>query len=334
MSMPRTVALIARSMQAQCFMDEDLDRIAAVTVFRRAEHDAMTDDRQLEALAGAEIAITGWGTRPFTPAMLDAAPGLKLVAHAAGSVKGLVHAAFLERGIRVCSAAWANGRSVAEFAFGMMMVSMKAVWQCRAAMPENRWPQEEARGWMREPFGATVGIVGAGVIGREMIHLCRTLELGAVLVYDPYLSEEAAQELGAIKVDLDELMGRSDVVSLHTPAIKAARHIINARNLALLKDGAIFINTARGMCVDEPALVKELESGRILACLDVTDPEPPAADSPLYSLPNCILTPHIAGSLNQNCLRHGRIVADVIEAYTAGRAVPWQVDLTQLDHLA
>jgi phosphoglycerate dehydrogenase-like enzyme len=129
-------------------------------------------------------------------------------------------------------------------------------------------------------------------------------------------------------------MRRSDVVSLHTPAIEACRHIINARNLALMKDHAIFINTARGMCVDEAALIAELETGRILTCLDVTDPEPPAPGSPLYRLPNCILTPHIAGSIKENCHRQGRAVADQIEAFAAGNALPDELDLAQFDRYA
>ncbi|HIJ65791.1 MAG TPA: hydroxyacid dehydrogenase [Candidatus Hydrogenedentes bacterium] len=334
MKKPRAAALIDRTMEAQCFTAEALERIAAVTEFRRATFDAMTAERLTTAIRGAQIAITGWGTGAITDVMLDAAPDLKLVAHAAGSIKHLVSDKLMARNVRVCSAVWANGRSVAEFAFGMMLVTTKAVWKCRAAMPEKLWPQDEARVWMREPFGATVGIVGAGVIGREMIRLCQMLELAALLIYDPYLTEEEAEDLGVVQVGLDELMRRSDVVSLHTPATEEARHIINAGNLALLKDGAVFINTARGMCVDEDALIAELESGRITACLDVTNPEPPAKDSPLYTLPNCILTPHIAGSMNQNCLRHGDLVADAIEAYVAGRPLPWEVDLTQLDRMA
>ena len=335
MSKPKTVMLITRDMQARCFTDADLARIAAVTAFQPAVLDENSDEGQLAAIAGAEIAVTGWGCRPLTEPMLDAAPGLKLVCHSAGSVRGLVDAArFQARGIRVCSARSALATGVAESCFGMMLVSMKGVWQLNAATSCGTWDRSAVMDWVREPFGATVGIVGASQVGREMVRLCSTLELAAILLYDPYVTQEEAQSLGCEKVELDALMRRSDVVSLHTPAIEACRHIINAQNLALLKDRAIFINTARGTCVDEQALIAELEKGRILACIDVTDPEPPKPDSPLYRLPNCILTPHVAGAVKENTFRQGRLVADQVEASVAGTPLPGEIDLAKFDRLA
>jgi len=227
-----------------------------------------------------------------------------------------------------------SATGVAEFTFGMMLVSMKAVWSLHAAASRSIWDRAGVMEWVREPYGATVGIVGASAVGREMIRLCRTLALSAILLYDPYVSAEDAKALGAIKVDLDELMRRSDVVSLHTPSTDETHHLIHAENLALLRDHAIFINTARGRCVDEAALIAELEKGRIFACLDVTDPEPPAPGSPLYALPNCVLTPHVAGAVKENTFRQGRLVADQIEAYARGNPLPGEVDLTQHDRLA
>jgi len=327
--------LVTREMQARCFAENDLRRIGAATALQTAEADENTDQGQLAAIAGADIAVTGWGCRPLTEAMLDAAPELKLVCHSAGSVRGLVGAAqFQARGIRVCSARSALAVGVAEFCLGMMLVSMKAVWQLHGATSNGAWDRDAVMDRVREPFGATVGIVGASHVGREFIRLCRNLGLAAILVYDPYVTADEARALGGEKVELDELMRRSDVVSLHTPATEACRHLINAQNLALLKDGAIFINTARGMCVDETALVAELETGRIVACLDVTDPEPPEPDSPLYRLPNCILTPHVAGAVKENTFRQGRLVADQVEAFVAGRPPPGEIDLTEFEHLA
>ena len=335
MSPPKAAMLITRDMQARCFTDADLARIAAVTAFQPSVLNENTDEGQKAAIAGAEIAVTGWGCRPLTEPMLDAAPGLKLVCHSAGSVRGLVDAApFQARGIRVCSARSALATGVAEFCFGMMLVSMKAVWQLNAATSNRTWDRSAVMGWVREPFGAVVGIVGASEVGREMVRLCSTLELAAILLYDPYVTEDEARSLGCEKTELDTLMRRSDVVSLHTPAIDACRHIINAQNLALLKDRAIFINTARGMCVDEQALIAELEKGRIIACIDVTDPEPPGTGSPLYRLPNCILTPHVAGAVKENTFRQGRLVADQVEAFVAGRPPRGEIDLTKFDRLA
>jgi len=335
-SKPQTAVLLARDMQAQCFSEADLERIAAVTELYPAQTDGLSDETQIACMAGAEIIITGWGSRPVTTAMLEAAPGLKLMCHSAGSVRSFLDPAeFQERGIRVCSARSALATGVAEFVFGMMLVSMKGAWNLHAATLGGVWDRAQAMDWIREPFGATVGIVGASNVGREMIRLCKTLELGALLLYDPYVTEEEAGQMGVVKVELDELMRRSDVVSLHTPATEEARHIINADTLALMKDHAIFINTSRGMCVDEQALIAELETGRILACIDVTDPEPPKPDSPLFRLPNCILTPHVAGAVKQNIHRQGRLVADQIEAFIAGTdALPGEIDFAHYDRLA
>lgn len=335
MPKPKTVMLIAKEMEQRCFTEPDLNRIACVTNLTRAPADTCTDEYQQTQIAGTEIVITGWGTRPITAAMLDAAPGLQLLCHSAGSLKSLIDTdLFMKRGIRVSSARSALAVGVAEFAFGMMLVSMKAVWHLTAQTACGVWDRGPALESMREPYGATVGIIGASAVGREMIRLCKTLALDAILVYDPYVTEEEVRRLGAVRVDLDELMQRSDAVSLHTPITEETRHLINARNLALMKDRAIFINTARGSCVDEAALIAELRKGRLWACLDVTDPEPPVPDSPLYSLPNCILTPHVAGAVKENTWRQGKLVADQIEAYVAGQAIPGEIDLIQHERLA
>lgn len=326
---PRTVALLSREMQHRCFSREAISRLEEITDFHPATVDQCTAAHQLDAIRDAEIVITGWDTAPFTEEMLDAAPGLRLLCYAGGSVRHLFDTQWLAaRRIRLCTVRAANATSVAEFAFAMMLVSMKSVWQFRTAAAHGAWRPDDILAWVREPYQSVVGIVGASCVGREMIRFCRTLELRAILVHDPYLSEEEAAALGVEKTGLDELMRRADVVTLHTPAIEACRHLINGKNLALMKDRAIFINTARGLCVDEKALIAELEKGRLFACLDVTDPEPPVPDSPLYSLPNCILTPHVAGSLKENVLRHGDWVLRQVEAYVSGTQPPGELDPT------
>jgi phosphoglycerate dehydrogenase-like enzyme len=335
MSKPITAMAITTGMQKHCFDDETMARLEALTDLRPASEPQMTPENQLAAVRGAEIIITGWTARNVDDAQLEACPGLKLVAHAAGSVKGIFNPRFLERGVRVTSAAAINSGFVGEFSFGMMLCAQKAVFQYHMDSMNGIWDRRPHLDWMREPYGATVGVIGASFAGRRMIELCRTLYLEAILLYDPYVSADEARDMGAEKVeDLDELMRRSHVVSLHTPNIPETRHMINADNLALMQDHAIFINTARGACVDEEALTAELVNGRLFACLDVTHPEPPAPDSPLWGLPNCVLTPHIAGSIKENALMHGKAVADSIEAFLAGGTVPYEVPLEHLDRLA
>lgn len=334
MGRPAAATLITRQMQQLCFSHADLARIAAATELREARADEMTEEVKQAAIAGAEIIITGWGTDSLGPAVLDAAPDLRIMFHSAGSIKHLVSSDFLARGIRVCSARYALAAGVAEFAFGMMLVSMKATWQCHAMTSAGQWQRDDVIDVVREPYGATVGLIGGSCVGRQMIPWCKMLRLDALLLCDPYVSDEEAASWGVEKVELDELMRRSDVVSLHTPDTDECEHLINAGNLALMKDGAILINTARGRCVDENALIAELEKGRLWACLDVTHPEPPEAGSPLYSLPNCVLTPHIAGAIKQNCHRQGKLVAGQIESYVKGERIFEEIDLSQLDRFA
>ena len=153
-------------------------------------------------------------------------------------------------------------------------------------------------------YGLKVGIIGASTIGRRVIELLRPFDLDVAL-YDPIVSADEAAALGVRVFALDELMRRSRVVSLHAPLLPNTKRMIGAWELAALPEGATFINTARGALVDEAALVRDLQSGRISAVLDVTWPEPPSPDSPLWTLPNVLLTPHLAGSLGNELARMG-----------------------------
>jgi len=138
-----------------------------------------------------------------------------------------------------------------------------------------------------------------------------------ILVYDPFVSDEEAERLGAIKLELEPLLRRADVVSLHAPAKPDTIHLLDARHLSLMKDDALLINTARGALIDEHALIAELEKGRFFAFLDVSDPEPPAIDSPLRRLDNVVLTPHIAGCI-EDCSRMGELAVEELRRFFAG----------------
>ena len=272
------------------------------------------------ALRGAEIVMSTWGMPKMTEDILDAAPDLQIIIYGASSVKGFVTDAVYDRGITVTTAAAANGRSVAEFTMAVITLSLKNVWahmdsireQGRAGWKRPDW------GKARELYQATIGVISASSIGRELLRLLRSHECN-VLVYDPHLTPEEAVELGASKTDLDDLVTRSDVVSLHAPNLPELRHMIGAHQFKLMKDGAVFVNTARGALVDEDALVAELRTGRIMACLDVTHPEPPDESSLLYSLPNCILTPHLAGAHAMDCRSMGALCVEELERYLAGK---------------
>ncbi|MFF8830562.1 hydroxyacid dehydrogenase [Streptomyces sp. NPDC015131] len=270
------------------------------------------------ALAEAEVLLTCWGATPLTPDVLDRAPRLRAVVHAAGSVKHHVTDACWERGIRVASAAGANALPVAEYTLAAVLMAGKRAFRAARRYAELRAGHD----WLRELADSgnhrrTVGIVGASRIGRRVIELLRPFDL-RVLLYDPYVTPADASALGAVPAALDELCAHADIVSVHAPQLPSTRHLIGAPQLALMRDGATLINTSRGSLVDEAALLPHLVSGRLDAVLDVTDPEVPAADSPLYRLPNVLLTPHIAGSLGSELHRVADHALDELERYAKG----------------
>jgi phosphoglycerate dehydrogenase-like enzyme len=148
-------------------------------------------------------------------------------------------------------------------------------------------------------------------------------------------SEEKASRLGAEKCSLEAIFNRSDVVSLHTPWLKETEGMITGEHLALMKPNATFINTARGAVVREQEMIEVLQQRPdLFAILDVTYPEPPKPGSPLYTLPNVILTPHIAGSLDNECQRMGRYMVDELERYLAGEPLQWAISREKAATLA
>ncbi|MFD9410587.1 hydroxyacid dehydrogenase [Streptomyces sp. NPDC059989] len=287
------------------------------------------------ALAEAEVLLTFWGAPAVDARALAAAPRLKAVVHAAGSVKHLVTDACWERGIAVSSAALANSLPVAEYTVAMVLLSNKHVLELREEYRSVRGLHHDwhLRYGHAGNYRRTVGIVGASRIGRRVIELLRPYDL-ELLLYDPYLSGRQAQRLGARGVGLDELCRTCDVVSLHAPALPETRAMIDRGRLALMRDGATLINTARGSLVDGAALTEELATGRLRAVVDVTEPEVLPADSPLYDLPNVLLTPHIAGSLGNELHRMADSAIEEIARYAAGLPFVHGVRREDLDRTA
>ncbi|MFG2982102.1 hydroxyacid dehydrogenase [Streptomyces sp. NPDC048258] len=288
----------------------DTDTALLVTDYRAA-------DPQL--LARTEVLFTHWGSPLLDEDALRRLPALKAVVHAAGSVKHHVTPAVWERGITVSSAAAANALPVAEFTLAAILFANKRVLESSRRYRHERSAYELLPYYTGHGnYRRTVGIVGASRIGRRVIELLRPFDLD-VLLYDPYVDPDEATALGVRPLPLDELVSLSDVVSIHAPAIPETRRMFGARLLRRLPDGATLINTARGSLVDTEALVAELESGRIHAVIDVTDPEELPADSPLYTLPNVLLTPHIAGSLGNELTRMAHWAIDEVERYAHGQ---------------
>ncbi|MFG2846989.1 hydroxyacid dehydrogenase [Kitasatospora sp. NPDC048296] len=280
--------------------------------------DDFTTSEARAALGDAEVIVSSWGCPPLDRAVLDAAPRLRAVIHAAGSVKHHITDACWERGIQVASAAWANALPVAEYTVAAVLFANKQVLRSSADYRELRAGYDILAAYgTAGNYRRTVGIVGASQIGRRVLELLRPYDLD-LLLHDPYLDPDEAGALGARLVPLDELCALSDVVSVHAPQLPETRGLISRHRLAMMKDGTTLVNTARGALIDQDALTGELVTGRLSAVLDVTDPDVPPEDSPLYELPNVLLTPHVAGSLGTELHRMAVAAADELACYAAG----------------
>ncbi|WP_245642558.1 hydroxyacid dehydrogenase [Nonomuraea candida] len=288
----------------------------------------LDDPRIAALLPELEVLITGWGCPPLDDAFLRAAPRLRAVLHAAGSVKAHVTKAVWDRDIVVTSAAQANAVPVAEYTLGAILLAGKGAFRLRERYRGERTFTVAEVVPDAGNYGRRVGIVGASRIGRQVIsHLSR--HDFEVRLYDPYAIDPPVPRVG-----LEELLAGSDIVSLHAPATAETRHLLDRERLALLPDGAVLVNTAQGSLVDTEALVAELRTGRISAVLDVTAPEPLPAHSALFELPNVFLTPHIAGSQGNELARMGAVVADELERLVTGAPLLHRVRYQDLDTAA
>ncbi|WP_328997690.1 hydroxyacid dehydrogenase [Kribbella sp. NBC_00709] len=276
------------------------------------------------ALPGTDVLITSWGATPLTADVLDRADRLRLVAHSASSVKHFVTDEAFRRGLRITQAGQAMAHPVAEVSLAFTLSLLHRIQRFDHQMHAGAW-RDDVPPQHGLP-SSRIGVVGASRTGVEYIRM--VVALGAeVVVYDPYLTDDRAAQLGVQRVDLDELLRTSRVVALHAPTLPETRHLIGARELALMPDGSSLVNTARSWLIDPAALLAELRSGRIDAALDVFDEEPLPPDSPYRGLPNVLLTPHQAAATVECYLEMGDITASEIERYAAGE--PLQYELTE-----
>jgi phosphoglycerate dehydrogenase-like enzyme len=275
----------------------------------------------------AEVVLASWGCPVMDAPFLDAAPRLRVVLYAAGSVRAFVTDALWERGIRVSSAYALNAISVAEYTLAVILFSLKHGWRL---MHETGGSRSQIPG----AFGATVGLVSLGAVGRLVRKMLRPHQV-RVVAYDPFVTANEMRRLGVRGVELAELFRISDVVSLHMPLLPETRGMVTGAFIDSMRPGATLINTARGAIVREAELVAVLERRPDLqAVLDVTDPEPPSPGSPLLRLPNVVLTPHIAGAIGLERRRLGRGMVEELRRYIRGEPLRWELTREQVERMA
>ncbi len=333
MNKKKTVALLLNEMISDRVMDpKDVSRLRKIATVRTRRLARLDAQSCKELIAGADAVITSWGTPRLEEEILDRAPGLRLIAHAAGSVKPVVSDEVWKRRIRVTTTAPSIALSVADFALGMMLLYSVRTKRFAQAVAAGAWSSQDEKLRLRGLYDRTIGIMGAGYVGRRVIELLKQFPVN-VLLYDPTLSTAQAAKLGARKVTMEQLCRKSDIISSHAPSIPATRHLLNERMFGLMHKDVLIVNTSRGSVIDENALVSFLkENKNAFACIDVTDPEPPTASSPLRTMENLLLTPHIAGIGATR--RQGRYAVTEIENLFKGKKLVHEVKESMLATMA
>ena len=306
---------------------ERLDELADLQIDPDPQTHASVQSRHM--LKDAEVVITAWETGELTD-LLDHLSRLQMVIHSGGSVKDVIGMQAYERGVRISSQTQLNAEPVAEYSLAMIILAAKGIFASRRRYLENRAKEETF--WGNFPdvglYGARIGIIGLSRISRRVIDMLNAFHVD-IKVSSHHLNEAQARELGVTAASIENIMRTCDVISLHTASTPQTYHMLGAEDFAKMKDGATFINTARGAICDQDALIAELQRDRINAIIDVTDPEVNVPDSPLWNLPNVVLTPHAAGSMGKELHRLGDGAVDDLAHYIAGSKVAGEILVDQ-----
>ncbi|MFE6996243.1 hydroxyacid dehydrogenase [Microbacterium sp. NPDC057659] len=333
MTSPVLVAVVSTELMAEFFTAADVERLRAAASVLGGDWVRVDRLADVPDLGTTRVVLTSWGAVPFDAELLERMPRLELVAHTGASVKTFVTDELFDRGVQVTQTGAAMARPVAEVSLTFTLLLLHRIGEMSVALRAPGGWYDPAVGVQHQILGAPIAVIGASRTGRSYLELIRALGARPLLV-DPTVDAAEAATLGAEKVELPDALRRARVVALHAPTLPETHHMIGARELALMPDGAGLVNTARSWLVDGDALEAELATGRIAAALDVFDEEPMPQDSPLRALPNVLLTPHRAAGTAEGRLEQGRIVADEVEAFAAGRPLQQAITRDQLAVMA
>ena len=311
---------------------DELRAIANIDTTVYSREDVVSSEHKFDDV---EYVFTTWDFGPMTEEQIQKhLPSLKAVFYAAGTVQYFAKP-FLNCGIKVFSAWAANAVPVAEYTVAQIILAGKDFYCQSRLLKEKQWDNTYKR--LGEHIGnyrKKIGLIGCGMIGSMVAEMLKDYSF-EVLAYDPFMSEEKTKKLGVITCSLEELFATCSVVSNHLANNDATQKILRYEHFSSMPLYSTFINTGRGAQVVEEDLVRALtERPDLTALLDVTDPEPSPLDHDFYSLPNCFLTPHIAGSLGGEVVRMAEYMADEYEKYAKGQPCLYEVTVKMLETMA
>lgn len=332
--MKKITVLVNTVQQKRIFLEEHYERLRKLGNLHIYDKEDFSDRQYtLDFVKNTDFLIIAWWSPKLEKDILDACPSLSGVAYGGGTLINTVSDEFVKRNIPISNSKIVDSKNVGEATLGLAIAACKGAFFLPNDLRNGLWKENYHK--VKDFCGIKIGVVGAGVAGGHFLNLLDNFEVEK-LVYDPTLSEdEIKNRFNARKCELSELMTESDVISLHAPVLPATKNMINAENLRLIKDGAIFINTARGALVDEKALIVECRKNRFTAILDVTNSgEPMPEDCPLRSIESVVLLPHITGVTNNGVKFMGKHICEETERFFAGETMKCMVDLTKLSEMA
>lgn len=334
---PKVLIVTNEESKEMIIGEGDLERLRVIADVRHEQFDAPSswdeppppdpamDQRLIDLARDVDVLVISHGAPRITPEIMDALPKLRFVGELEGDrfAQRIDLDAAWERGIKTIDTTNGSSYGVAEWALTLSMLGLREGGRLfrniivdRKAEFHPGW--EESAGYRRgELTGKTVGMIGAGHIGRRFLELLKPFRC-TTFIHDPYVPRELADIYDVTFTSLDNVLSLSDVVVCLAPITPATRGMLGAREFALLKDDAVFVNVSRGAIVQTDALIAEVRSQRITACLDVFDPEPIPVDSPIRDLPNVFLTPHVAGYQRKDFWRFFALMVDELERFLAG----------------
>jgi phosphoglycerate dehydrogenase-like enzyme len=292
-----------------------LDGRAKVQVFREP---FSSEEEAAHALAPFHIIVPMRERTRFGRSLIEALPNLRMVAQTGARAPGLDVAACTDRGVLVCNTGMNSAAATAEFVFALVLNCARSLPAADAIMRAGGWHEGLPLGFALAE--RRLGIVGLGRLGSRVAGYGQAFGM-EVVAWSQNLTEEAAFEKGVRRVDKDELFATSDVISIHLVLSDRTRGLVGARELSLMRDGSVLVNTSRGPIVDEAALVEALRSGRIRAGLDVYDREPLPRDHVLRTLPNVVLIPHVGYATRAVLEQIYRESVENIVAFLDGRPI-------------
>jgi phosphoglycerate dehydrogenase-like enzyme len=329
---PAGLYLLDRSCLEDIYGPEERAAISRSLAMRESPLTAEDYDASEEVFPEVEIIFSGWGMVPMDEKFFARFPKLRAVFYGAGSVKPFVTPLTWKRGVRVVSAYAANAIPVSEFTLAQSLSALKQTWQNALYIRRHhRFPERP-----RPPgaFRTTVGLISLGMIGRIVAERLKPFDL-RVIAYDPFLAPEQATQLGVGLCSLEQVFTASDVVSCHTPLLKETVGMLRAHHFASMKTNATFLNTSRGRVVNEPELIEVLKTRPdLFAILDVTAHEPTEPGSPLYTMDNVIITPHMAGSMGMECRRLGAYMVEELGRFLRGERLRYELSEAQIATMA